>query len=261
MAPRWLAVEHPGPWGRDVNTETGPELAALAQRASVVGMRLALIRAVQRQPAPQQVTTGSRVLLADTTPGRARLTTLSCPIEALHELDLTADQLPGTVLTEPVLLVCAHSRRDQCCAIEGRALASQLVGLVPGLWECSHLGGHRFAPTAVVLPTGYVYGRLDVTAALSAVKAAQAGEMDPGSCRGRSTWQPAGQVAELAVRERTGERDAAALTITGTDGDQVTVRHADGRQWQVAVRRQPLTGPRPSSCGGADEHGWALRAH
>ena len=29
------------------------------------------------------------------------------------------------------------------------------------VWECTHLGGHRFAPTALVLPTGYSYGRLD----------------------------------------------------------------------------------------------------
>ena len=32
--------------------------------------------------------------------------------------------------------------------------------------EVSHLGGHRFAPTMLVLPTGYAYGRLDLDTAL-----------------------------------------------------------------------------------------------
>ena len=35
------------------------------------------------------------------------------------------------------------------------------------MWESSHLGGHRFAPTALVLPTGYLYGHLDLRCAVA----------------------------------------------------------------------------------------------
>jgi hypothetical protein len=115
------------------------------------------------------------------------------------------------------------------------------------VWECSHLGGHRFAPTALVLPTGYAYGRLDPATASAARKAAFPGEVDTTACRGRTTWSPAGQIAELAVRGATGLRDADALQVTDTpDGALVTAR--DGRRWAVDVA--PIVGaPRPLSCG------------
>lgn len=210
VARRWLAVEQHDGWGRDVVADAGPELAVVARACGAAGVRLSLIRPVRGRGSA-----GGRrtVLLAETTPGRTTLTTLSCTLQELAGLDLAGPDLPGERMPEPVLLVCGHARRDRCCAIDGRALASQLVGQIPGVWLCSHLGGHRFAPTAVVLPSGYVYGRLDATAALAAMKAAACGEVEPAPCRGRSTWQPAGQVAELAVRELTGERGADALTV------------------------------------------------
>src|SRR5947199_220952 len=81
---------------------------------------------------------------------------------------------------------------------------------------------------ALLLPTGYLYGRIDVAGAIAAGKAAGTGEVEIGRCRGRSTWSPAGQVAELAVRELTGLRDATALTVAPGEGPHVLVTAADG---------------------------------
>jgi hypothetical protein len=134
---------------------------------------------------------------------------------------------------------------------------------VPDVWECTHLGGHRFAPTALVLPTGYVYGRLDAPAAVAALKAAGVGEVEPALCRGRSTWSAPGQVAELAVRAATGLRGADALSVDAlpvdapgpavdTDDARVVVTARDGRRWEVAVRSAACPGGnRPVSCGAA----------
>ncbi|MBV9923283.1 MAG: hypothetical protein JOY78_20875 [Pseudonocardia sp.] len=62
-------------------------------------------------------------------------------------------RLPGRPVDDPLLLVCTHGRRDRCCALDGRALVRALVEAgEPDVWECSHLSGHRFAPTALVLP-------------------------------------------------------------------------------------------------------------
>jgi hypothetical protein len=146
-----------------------------------------------------------------------------------------------------MLLVCTHGRRDRCCAVDGRALALSVVDAgEQHVWECSHLGGHRFAPTALVLPTGYAYGRLDPATAIAARKAAFPGEVDTTLCRGRSTWSPAGQVAELAVRSATGLRDADALQVADTAGGAV-VSARDGRRWAVDVA--PTVGaPPPLSC-------------
>ncbi|HYH33019.1 MAG TPA: hypothetical protein VD903_21820, partial [Pseudonocardia sp.] len=102
-------------------------------------------------------------------------------------------------------------------------------------------------PTALVLPTGYAYGRLDPATAIAARKAAFPGEVDTAQCRGRSTWSPVGQVADLAVRAATGLRDADALRVADAPGGAV-VTAPDGRRWGVDVAEN-AGAPRPASCG------------
>jgi hypothetical protein len=245
VARRWVCVEQRGAWPGDLTAHPEPALAALA---ATPGWRLLLIRRPGRRGergAPL------RVYLADTAPGATRVTTFTVDgPEQLAELDLPADDepLPGAPVGDPLLLVCTHGRRDRCCAVDGRALALAVVDAgEQHVWECSHLGGHRFAPTALVLPTGYAYGRLDPATAIAARKAAFSGEVDTAQCRGRSTWSPVGQVAELAVRAATGLRDADMLQVGDAPGGAV-VTARDGRRWAVDVAA--LDGaPRPLSCG------------
>jgi len=64
------------------------------------------------------------------------------------------------------VLVCTHGRRDRCCGSLGMALASEiwadpLEDEGVRLWRTSHTGGHRFAPTAVVLPGGTAWAFCD----------------------------------------------------------------------------------------------------
>ena len=139
---------------------------------------------------------------------------------------------------------------------------------VPAIWEITHLGGHRFAPTAVVLPSGYSYGRLDTASATRVLTDARADRMTVDCCRGRSTWSRPGQVAELAVREALDETAEAALDVVSvaqTAGDPepawtVVVEHEDGRAYQVSVTGSAAAVPRPESCGKADGTPLELRA-
>ncbi len=172
------------------------------------------------------------------------MVTVAGPSELLDlPLPPPGDRLPGRPVHDPLLLVCTHGRRDRCCALDGRALVRALAeAREPDVWECSHLSGHRFAPTALILPTGYLYGRLDVATAVHARKAAELGEVETALCRGRSTWSAAGQVADLAVRSATGIRCADALTVTGT-----TVHGREGAVWRVDVRER-VSAPHPTSC-------------
>jgi hypothetical protein len=64
------------------------------------------------------------------------------------------------------VLVCTHGKRDACCGSLGTRLATTLPGLGPGVhvWRTSHTGGHRFAPTALLLPEGTAWAYLDVDA-------------------------------------------------------------------------------------------------
>ncbi len=64
------------------------------------------------------------------------------------------------------VLVCTHGRRDRCCGALGTALFSKisadpLAKAGVRTWRTSHTGGHRFAPTAVVLPEGTAWAFSD----------------------------------------------------------------------------------------------------
>jgi hypothetical protein len=83
----------------------------------------------------------------------------------------------GRACHRPVrdLLVCVHGSHDKCCAKYGfpfyreaiatmAQLKEQLKGQPIRLWQTSHFGGHRFAPTLIDFPTGRYYGRMNQSA-------------------------------------------------------------------------------------------------
>ena len=66
------------------------------------------------------------------------------------------------------ILICTHGSHDKCCAKYGIPFYRQAIAIVNSLglknvriWQSSHFGGHRFAPTALDFPSGRCYGRLD----------------------------------------------------------------------------------------------------
>ena len=83
----------------------------------------------------------------------------------------------------PLVAVCAHGKHDQCCAVRGRAATAAIAARYPEFtWECSHLGGDRFAATMLVLPEGLCYGRVDSTEAAELVRLYLDGRLDKRSC-------------------------------------------------------------------------------
>jgi hypothetical protein len=272
----WLLIEQPGPWGAKAlkASHLDPALGrALDSLADGTGVRVGLIRRPGRH-ADLHRPGSRRVFLAHTAPHDPWIRTadLRDPGE-LTDLDVAAagggrhGGFGAAYDGPPLAFVCTNGRRDRCCALYGRPLAEELAASAgPGqVWETTHLGGHRFAPTMLVLPHAYAYARIDGRRAKDVLDAAASGQVLPEGCRGRSTWDRPGQAAELAVRELTGERRADALSVTGTGpagpGDDdagpagagwtVTVAHRDGRAWRVGVRRLAAQPPRPESCGAA----------
>ncbi|MFI8851311.1 sucrase ferredoxin [Streptomyces sp. NPDC053499] len=272
----WLLVEQPGPWGKKALTQShfDPELGrALDTAASAHGGRVALIRRPGRH-ADNSPTARHRVYLAGTVPGDSWVWTTelsAAGLSALRGLDFAALEAPsGTggppvpgpgwepYTGDPLALVCTNGKRDRCCALLGRPLAAELEASGgANVWEITHIGGHRFAPTLLVLPYGYAYGRLGAPAVKSVLDAVRDGHVLTEGCRGRSAWDRPGQAAELAVREHTGETGAHALDVTETREEPeagrrlVTVTHQDGRGWRVTLA-ETTEGPAvPSSCGAA----------
>lgn len=264
-ATTWLLVEQPGPWGAKALTASHLDPAVgreLDRLAGGTGVRVALIRRPGRHADLHASAARRRVFVAHTAPGDSwvRTDTVADPA-ALTELDFAGlgagahDGFGAAHVGPPLALVCTNGRRDRCCAVQGRPLAAALAASGGAdAWEVTHLGGHRFAPTMVVLPFGYAYGRVDARLAKEVLEAARTGRIVPDGCRGRSYWDRPQQAADLAVRARSGEDREGALSVAGTTQDgpgrwTVRVAHLDGRAWDVAVSRTACEPPRPESCG------------
>ena len=214
----WVLIEQSGPWGREplVESRLDPTVGrAIHEHAHATGVRALLIRRPGRGvPGPRHV------FLAHT--GRqARWLeelTLEDPGELL-DLDwtrLAVGEPPGygVQVTRPIYLACTNGRHDQCCATWGRPLAQGLVAVAgTRAWECSHIGGDRFAGNLVCLPEGLYYGRVDRETAGPVLDEHLARRILIPSYRGRSIYTFAVQAAERVVRERTGLVGIDDLTL------------------------------------------------
>jgi hypothetical protein len=254
----WVMVEQPGPWGRDALREShldasvGTALAGLGDGAgSGLPVRVGLIRAVG---AHADVVEGVRTLLVARVDREAswlaarRIDDVAglagaLDVESLLGSDVAPAGLPGSPLPTPTraVLVCTNAKRDQCCAVLGRPLAAGFAeraasdGESVAVWETSHTSGHRYAPTYLSLPDGYLFGGPD--AARATVDA----------CRGRSSLEPPAQVAELAVLRQLGASTPRPLDVEPTGDNTYVVR--DGSS-SFSVTVQTTTGrDRPESCG------------
>lgn len=208
----WLMLELCGPWGRlaflDSPSTIAPGLGlAVVRRAEAAGLRIAAIRRHGRR----EGTPRWRWFVAHARPGE----------EALHRgevsdpreyLDIALDGSDGEVTSEPLVAVCAHGKHDQCCAVRGRGAVAALAAEYPELtWECSHLGGDRFAATMLVLPKGLCYGRVDATDTPNLVRLYLDGRLDDAFLRGRTSLPHVVQAAQHFARQRSGDDRIDAL--------------------------------------------------
>jgi hypothetical protein len=215
---RFLLLEVPGPWGKSALDDRHMDAAVagqLTRAAAATGTHVLLIRRPGRHPAFGS-DAGQRVMawaFADTSPGAERVLwgAWRDPADLLN-LDLTAS-IPGeanAAASQRLALVCTNGKRDQCCALRGRPVAAALAAAGWDTWECSHLGGHRFAATLMVLPTGDMFGWLDAASAPDVLRRFDGGELDLSHHRGRAGQPAHVQAALQAAAVRLGEfrRDA-----------------------------------------------------
>ena len=77
-----------------------------------------------------------------------------------------SEELTAATQEEQVreLWVCTQGSHDICCGSEGTALSLEANKNLPGVKvrRVSHLGGHRFAPTAVTFPDGRMWSHLSM---------------------------------------------------------------------------------------------------
>jgi hypothetical protein len=229
-AQRWLLVEQPGAWGHDplAASRFDPAVAGpLAQRAHAEGVRVLLIR----RPGNRAAEGGRRWATVDARPGHERVSWAERRDDA-EILDSPWDGSAGTPSQGPLYLVCAHGAHDVCCAVRGRSLARDLAARSDGVWECSHLGGCRFAANLLVLPQGFYYGQVPGDGA-DVVAAHARGEVALPWLRGRAGLSLPTQAAQHLARRELGLLRADALPPVRATGPEHLDEHVE--RWQVVL--------------------------
>lgn len=231
VASRFLLLEHRGRWGRDVFEDTLlPEDDREA--AAAFDGRVLLIRRPDRRANGVR-----RSYRADSTPDGG----------ALYGGD---SRKAGDRVTGSLLLVCAHGRRDACCARLGQPVFDALVSELGGeerVWQSSHQGGHRFAANVLVLPSGVQLGRVLPEAAAEVAAAVVEGRIPLRFYRGRTLDTPRAQAADAALRSALELDGISDVRAVGDDGAIVELALAAGI---ARVRVDEVEGPAlPASCG------------
>ncbi len=251
-APRadvWLLLEYGGTWNAKSLPESGlaPAIKARLQGwiDATPNSKFLFIR--RREGA----TSGPRLFVALTREVDARLYRLDLgSYDDLLTLDLDAlaqgDPALDAALTDaPLLAVCTNGRRDIACSKYGLPVYNALVaqGGVD-VWQCTHMGGHRFAGVVAALPSGVCYGYLDADDAPDLLRAVQRGEVLTENTRGRACYDAPVQAADYFLRGITGvvTVDGFRLrSLTPVEGDQWRVRFdvlPESRAYDVTVRRE-----------------------
>jgi hypothetical protein len=244
---RFLLLEVPGPWGDSAldGKHIDPAVARqLAHAAKAADTHVLLIRRPGRHPSARPGTADSSAAwaLADTSPGVERVLWGSWrdPAELL-DLDLAA-AVPGPAEAagpQRLALVCTNGKRDQCCAIRGRPVTAAIASATDwDTWECSHLGGHRFAATMMLLPTGDMFGWLDPESALEVMQRFDMGQVMPSRYRGRAGQPVPVQAALHAAAARLGDfrRDALRASYARRIPADAAEQSADETElWEVEI--------------------------
>ena len=245
----WLLVEQPGPWGYHAtkSSRMPREVARhLRRQTRALGVRLVLIRRPRERRED-----GVRCFAANTAGAERSLWSFSVPsIRALADVDVAEVMSDAPVPfgahrdTKPLFLVCTNGRRDPCCAERGRPVFSALARVAGDrVWECSHIGGDRFAANVVWFPEGVYYGRVQPSDAERLVTASAEGRLLLDLFRGRTDVPMVAQAAEAHVRRELGldsldgvTRVATETSTNGEDEINVTMELLRDARASVVIR-------------------------
>lgn len=225
-------MEDPGPWERrafeDCPHDPGAG-RAIAERTRGLGQRPLFIRRYSRRGG-RSADRERAFAFVDAASGTATWSTYTDLAEIAQREWVATERL-----REPLYLVCTHGRHDQCCAILGRPVAEAFAALRPeATWECSHLGGDRFAGNVLVLPWGITYGFVTGPDVRDIVRASERGDVEERLLRGFATDRPEVQAARTAAIAHTGIRSITGLVLADS------ARVESGGPWRVSFA---TTGP------------------
>jgi hypothetical protein len=242
-----MFIEQPGAWGRNALLESRLPAdvgAALAATAKPLGVRVVLIRRGARMASDHRSVYFART---DTRHSWVTHTFIDDPQELL-EMDLEplarGEHVEGSdPVDHPLYLVCTHGRHDTCCSIRGNAVSRLACNAYPAFsWECSHIGGDRFAANVVCFPHGIYYGRVEAPELIDLMESYGRGRLSLKHYRGRSCYPFDVQAAEYFLRSEHNLLHIDDVRLEDFQRDasgDVVAKFAlpDARTAEVSVRR------------------------
>ncbi len=226
----WLLLETPGAWSaKSLPLDRLP--AAVIKHFELIARQIPRSRRLLIRRRHTHHGDLSLFLIRAGETHRIRLSTY----EDLLAIDSHALTTAPPPETSPRYLVCTHGKHDKCCAKFGFATYCALKQLAgDSVWECSHVGGDRFAANVLAMPQAIYYGNVFPEDVPALIDAGQRNEISLKHYRGRSSYSRPAQVAEYLLRLRTGILGIADLLWL--DNTPLTKD-----QWRVRFS-QPKTG-------------------
>lgn len=246
-----LIIECPLPWPADALDvpALAPLAAALADAKPEVPARVQL--AVPTEADAAEVTLYER-------PDGAFRTYFAASSSGDHAsvadraVELLSRASSATYLpTVSDVLVCTHGKRDLCCGSLGTSLFAELSAMWADVDDVrvrrtSHLGGHRFAPTVLIMPSGTLWAW--VTAEMVRGIIDRTVDLETAAPHYRGTMGlegPEAQAVDAAMLRCVGwswldrERSGAVVARSGADASVRLVHSAGGHEGTVraTVRR------------------------
>ena len=237
---KWMLLEYPGVWrssaieGSSLPDHVKKKLADLC--ISTPGLRQVFVRQTHRRSDRMRCF----VMDSPESPsGMFQLDLSVCDEVDAFDFSAIASHPRAERIDGPLFMVCTHGNHDKCCAKFGIPVYEKLKHVAGDrAWQCSHIGGDRFAGNMICLPHGVYYGNVTPNDVPVIVDAYRRGEIYLEKYRGRCCYPKAVQVADYFLRQQSGRLrlndfayesshrgEACGVRFTSSDGvHEVTFR-------------------------------------
>ena len=212
----WILIELPQPWGSNpihdaVLPQSVRENLLRASRA-IPRVRILFIRR------RHETSETSRIYVARSGAGAGVAMRALPGIEDVAEVNFEALLEQVTPPEKPLVLVCTHGQHDSCCGRRGFRLYDAMRNREDlDVWQCSHIGGDRFAANALVLPWGLFYGPVEPHESDAFADAVVDDSIYVSAYRGDSSMTRPLQAAEIFIRRAHPLRARTALRFSSRE--------------------------------------------
>ena len=154
----WFLLEYSRPWRAKATEDNELPEAVQHGYKQKVGLSTAVFNSFAKQNPIQTLHA-----LSHFPPQGVSIVFLSNNTKTYYKIDIASllaedNAFDSYLWTEPLYLVCTNGKRDRCCARQGANFFRTLQPLAgASVWQTTHLGGHRFAPTLLTLRRSHVW--------------------------------------------------------------------------------------------------------